>query len=208
MRQFTTLLLTVFLLVTTAAWAQQPLDSGESSLLVRLSYERSPLHPDGIQRICISVLNDGNYRIVSLTNGANLPVRLKGKMGDDPLLQLKRLLALRELRSVSPNSADIIRDHAEKFAAEISRVDFPPTFKLLDTPTGHPQTLPGPPRRVQWLNADDESPFPVPIAKLIDWMERFKAENAENFDYSEFSNVCPSVGLSLVQPSVAANGPH
>lgn len=205
MRQWITFLFTVFLLVTAAVWAQQPSGSANSELLVRLSYERSPLHPEGVQRICLSILNDGNYRVVSLTTASRDPIRLKGKMADDQLLRLKRMLAGRELRSVSPNSADIIRDHAEKFAAEISRIDFPPTFKLLDTPTGHPRTPPGPPRRLHWLNADDENPFPVPISKLIDWMERFKPKNAENFDYSEFSDVCPSVGLSLVQPSVATN---
>ena len=204
MRQCTTFVLS-FLLLATASWAQQTFDAADSGLLVRLSYERSPLHPEGIQQICLSVLNDGNYRIVSLTNDANVPVRLKGKMADDQLLQLKRMLAGQELRSLSPNNVGMIRDHAETFAAEISRIEFSPTFKLLETPAGNPSTPPARPRRMQWLNADDESPFPSPISGLIDWMERFKPKNAENFDYSEFSDVCPSVGLSLVQPSVATN---
>ena len=193
------LLLVVFL--ATVAWAQQRYRSEDPDLLVRLSYERSPSR----QRICISVSQDGDYRIASSGNALPDPIRLKGKMDDDQLLRLKKMLAGSALRSLPPSNPGMIRDHAENFRAEISRIEFPPAFKLQSTPSGRPRSAPGPLRRLQWLNADDENPFPAPIAKLVDWMESFKPKNAKPFDYSEFSDVCPSVGLSFVQPSIAAN---
>jgi hypothetical protein len=201
MRQFTKLLFTAFLLATAVAWAQEPYHSPDPDLLVRLSYERWPG-----QKICVSVSQDGEYHIVAPSYKSVDPVQLKGKLTDDQLLQLKKMLTAPAFRSLSPNEAGVIRDHSENFRAEIWRVEMPPAFRLLDTPTGHPRTPPGPPRQMHWLNPDDESPFPTPIGKLIDWMESFKPKNAKPFDDSEFSlDVCPSVGFSLVQPSVATN---
>jgi hypothetical protein len=202
MRQSTKLLFTAFLLVAAVTWCQQPYQALGPDLLVRLSYEQR--WPD--QKTCISVSQDGEYRIIAPSYTTAGTVHLKGKLTDDQLLRLKKMLTARELRSMSPNDAGMIRDHAENFRAEIWRVEMPPAFKLLDTPTGHPRTPPGPPQRMHWLNADDASPFPAPIAKLIDWMQDFRPKNAERFDDSGFrEDVCPSVGLSLVQPSVATN---
>jgi hypothetical protein len=200
MRRYSKLLLLVMFLGT-IAWAQQRYRSDDPDLLVRLSYERSPSQ----QRICISVSEDGDYRIASSGKALPDPIRLKGKMDDDQLLRLKKMLAGSALRSLPPNNPGMIRDHAENFTAEISRIESAPAFKLESTPSGRPRSDPGPPRRLQWLNGDDEAPFPPPIAKLVDWMETFKPKNAKPFDYSEFSDVCPSVGLSFVQPSIAAN---
>ena len=201
------LLLTAFLLVTAIAWAQGPylavdpdlrMRLSDPDLLVRLSYERWPG-----QQTCISVFQDGDYRIITPSNTTGDRLRLKGKMADDQLLRLKKMLAAPGFRSLSSNAAGMIRDHAENFRAEVSRVE--PSEG--DKTQVHPRSLPPPPRRLHWLNADDESPFPAPIAKLVDWMENFKAKNAKPFDDREFrEDVCPSVGLSLVQPSVAANG--
>ncbi len=201
MRLAAKLLLITFLLGNISVSAQQRSHSVDPDLLVRLSYQRSPFQ----QQICISVSQDGNYRSVSLSNALPDPIRLKGKMDDDQLLRLKKMLAGSALRSLPPNNPGMIRDHAENFTAEISRIEFPPAFKLESTPSGRPRSDPGPPRRLQWLNGDDGAPFPPPIAKLVDWMENFKPKNAKLFDYSEFSDVCPSVGLSFVQPSMAAN---
>ncbi|HTT23504.1 MAG TPA: hypothetical protein VMG82_31540 [Candidatus Sulfotelmatobacter sp.] len=198
MRQSTKTLFTVLLLATGVTWAQVP--SLDSDLLVRLSYERWPG-----QQICISVSQAGDYRIVSPSHITTDPVLLKGKMADNPLLHLKKLLAAHAFRSIPANHAGMIRDHAENFRAEVWRVEMPPAFRLLDVPTGHPRTPPGPPRRMHWLNADDESPFPAPIARLIEWMENFKPKNAKPSDNTDFSDVCPSVGLSYVQPSVASS---
>jgi hypothetical protein len=192
----------VSLLVTAIAWAQGPNQALDPDLLVRLSYERWPG-----QQICISVSPDGGYHIISPSKTAVGPVRLKGKMADDQLLRLKKMLAAPAFRSLSSNHAGMIRNHAENFRAEVSQVELQPAFQFEGNKSAvHPRSLPA--RRLHWLNADDESPFPAPIAKLVDWMENFKPKNAKPFDYSEFpEDVCPSVGLSLVQPSVAAKGP-
>ena len=207
MRPRMKLLVTAFVLVTAIAWAQGPylavdpdlrMRLSDPDLLVRLSYERWPG-----QQTCISVFQDGDYRIITPSNTTGDRLRLKGKMADDQLLRLKKMLAAPGFRSLSSNAAGMIRDHAENFRAEVSRVE---QFEG-DKTQVHPGTLPPPPRRLHWLNADDESPFPAPIAKLVDWMENFKAKNAKPFDDREFrEDVCPSVGLSLVQPSVATNG--
>lgn len=212
MRPRMMLLLMAFLLVTAVAWAQGPdqavdpdllIRFSDPDLLVRLSYERWPR-----QQACISVSQDGDYRILSPSNTSGDRLRLKGKMADDQLLRLKKMLGAPAFRSLSSNHAGMIRDHAENFRAEVSRVELQPAFQFEGNKSSvHPRSLPAPPRRLHWLNADDESPFPAPIAQLVDWMENFKPKGAKPFDYWEFpEDVCPSVGFSLVQPAVAANG--
>jgi hypothetical protein len=129
-------------------------------------------------------------------------------MADDQLLRLKKVLGAPGFRSLSSNDAGMIRSHAENFRAEVSRGELQPAFQFEDGKSRvRPGFLPAPPRRLHWLNADDESPFPAPIAKVVDWMKNFKPKNAKPFDAWEFpQDVCPSIGFSLVQPSVAANG--
>jgi hypothetical protein len=75
MRLAAKLLLITFLLGNINVWAQQRYHSVDPDLLVRLSYQRSPFQ----QQICISVSQDGNYRIVPLSNALPDPIRLKGK---------------------------------------------------------------------------------------------------------------------------------
>jgi hypothetical protein len=198
MRQSMKLFLGAFLLATAVAWSQEPYHTLNPDLLVRLSYESG--WPG--QQICISVSQDGDYRIV--VPGRVDTVRLHGKMSEDQLLSLKNMLTAPGFRSLSPNDASMIRNHAENFRAEIWRVEMPPAFKLLDAPAAQLRTPPAPPRQMHWLNADDENPFPAPIAKIVDWMQNFKPKNAKPLD-SSFGDICPFVGYSLVQPSVATN---
>lgn len=207
MRLLTSLFFAAFLLATAIAWAQGP--SQDPDLLARLSYQQSPFQSDvASHKMCISVFQDGNYRMVSSSRGgADGPILLKGKMSSNQLRALKRLLTAPAFRSLSGNDAGMIRDHAERFMAEISRIEIQPVFQLEDNNSEKQlRSLPAPPRRLQWLNTDDKTPFPVAIANVIDWMKQLKPKNARMFDYSEFPEVCPSVGLSLVQPSVATNG--
>lgn len=200
MRQFTVLAIAAFAALSTASFAQQGMQSADPDLLVRVSYASSY----GVQ-ICASITQDGDYRILSLRNSLTNPVLLKGKMYADQLLRLKKTLAELERRPLLPSEADIIRNHAERFAAEISKIEFPSKFKLLDAPVAQPQTPPGSPHRVQWLNPDNQNPFPAPIAKLVDWMRSFQNANGESWDKLAIDNICPSVGLSYVQPSIATN---
>jgi hypothetical protein len=60
-------------------------------------------------------------------------------------------------------------------------------------------------QRLQWLNADGENPFPDSVTKVVIWLKHFEPTDAKLFEYTEFPDVCPSGGLRLLQPSVAAN---
>ena len=200
MRQRTVFSIAVFLAASSLSFAQQRERLTDPDLLVRVSYASSY----GVQ-ICASISQDGDFQIVSLQDSRTNPALLKGKMADDQLLKLKKTLAGLEKRPLLTSKADIIRSHAERFAAEISKIEFPSKFKLLDEPIARPTMPPGSPHRVQWLNPDNQNPFPAPIAKLIDWMRGINSKDAEPSDSSQFWAICPSVGLSYVQPSIATN---
>jgi len=201
-------LLFLALIVGTVAQAQEPFWPPETDMLARFSYQSSPVQTNGPRQICMSVSQDGDYRMVSSAKtGVDGPILWEGKMSQGQLLTLKRLLTTPAFRSLSGNDAGIIRNHAESFVAEISRVEIRATFQLEgENASVRPRSLPGPPRRLQWLNADDEHPFPRPLAKIVDWMTNFQPKHAKPLDYSEFTRVCPSVGLKFVQPSIASNG--
>ena len=144
-------------------------------------------------QICLAVALDGSYRMVrSTAETYDGPQRLQGKLSKKELQQLEARLATPGFRSLGSNHAGLIRQNAEDFAAEISM-------------PGNNGEAADRTRRLQWLNADDESPFPAAIEKLISWMKSFQPKDARSFTYAEFPNVCPSIGLSFVQPSVAAN---
>jgi len=197
------LLLVTLLLGTLTVWAQERYHSVDPDLLARLSYQRSLLSDQGFQHTCIAISRTGTFRMVSWTDRK---IGFEGKLATNQLDQLKKLLAARGLQSSLENEIGIIRDHSESFMAEISRIEITPKFQLQSTiPSGLPRSAPATPRRVQWLNADDLNPFPVPMARVIDWMRTFELGQAKPVDDLEFSEVCPSVGLSFVQPSVATN---
>jgi hypothetical protein len=205
MRHYPKLLLLVVALGT-AVWAQEPYHSDDPDWLARLSYKRSPIPGQDIRQICIAVSQEGNYRMLSLRDDSRGPTRSQGKMSKDQLLELKKLLIAPAFRSLPGNHGGVIRNYSENFMAEISRVELPVAFQLDEPkPSGPPRSKPGPPRWVQWLNPDDQSPFPASIAQIVDWLKNFKPQNASQLGDSDISNVCPSVGFSLVQPSVATN---
>ena len=43
------------------------------------------------------------------------------------------------------------------------------------------------------------------MAKIIRWMKAFETKNPKQLEDPELANVCPSVGLSFVEPSMATN---
>ena len=144
-------------------------------------------------QICLAVALDGSYRMVrSTTETYDGPQRLQGKLSKKEFRQLEARLAAPNFRSLGSNHAGLIRQNAEDFAAEISM-------------PGNSGEAADRTQRLQWLNADDQSPFPAAIQKLVSWMKSFQPKDARSFTYAEFPNVCPSIGLSFVQPSVAAN---
>ncbi|SPE34303.1 exported hypothetical protein [Acidobacteriia bacterium SbA2] len=192
-------LLTVSLLLISFGLSAQQTDHYDSALLARLSYERSAVvHGEGVQHVCVAVARDGGYRIVrSMDDGQT--TRLRGKMPKERLQQLTKLLASPEFRAVSGEHSGLIRQDAESFAAEI----IPGSTR--DHADGARQWLERDVWRLQWLNADGESPFPVPVAKVVDWLQQFQPVGGKTFSYAEFPDVCPSSGLRLLQPTVAGN---
>jgi hypothetical protein len=92
----------------------------------------------------------------------------------------------------------LIRQDAESFAAEIPGA-------ARDHADGTRQWIERDAWRLQWLNADGESPFPVSVAKVVDWLQQFQPKDGKSFLYAEFPDVCPSSGLRLLQPTVAGN---
>lgn len=197
--------LLILFLATAASWAQERYHADDSNLLARLSYDLSPYHSDGIYRMCIAVYVNGEYRMLSPRETSNGLLELKGTMSKDQLEQLKGLLSARAFRSLSENHGGIIRSDAETFTAELWRQEVIPAFQL--QPPGPSASAPSasvPYRRIHWLNADGQSPFPEAMSKVIEWMKNFKASGAQRVESPDRTEACPSVGLSLVQPSVAA----
>lgn len=200
MRPYTKSCLTAVVLLTSVGlWAQEVYHADDTDLLARLSYGNSPVvHREDVRQVCIAVSRDGEYRIMrSLTTGEMQ--RLRGKMATEQIEQLKKLLGSADFRTLSGTHGGLIRQEAESFGAEIPAATQLPGGIPLESaiPRAH---------RLQWLNPDGESPFPAPVAKVVDWLKHFEPKDAKAFEYAEYPDVCPSGGLRLIQPSVAENG--
>jgi len=188
-------------LVSIGAWAQ---DSGKSEpphLVARLSYESSGTFPlEGVRHVCLTVSSDGSYRMVR-SAGVLPTVRLRGKMGNEQLQTLIKLLGAEKFRSLSGDyGGGLIRRQAETFIAE----------NLLAAKPAHPgipQDSGPQAKRVQGLNADGTNPFPDSVAIVVDWLGQFQPKDGKTFEYSDFPDVCPSGGLRLLQPTIAVNRP-
>lgn len=123
--------------------------------------------------------------------------RVQGKISPEQFEQLKKALDPPEFRGQSGNPDGLIRWEFESLAAEIPlgdrwRVDG--VRKWLDHEAW----------RLQWLNADGESPFPTSVARVVNWLKHFEPKDGKTFTYVEYPDICPSSGgLRLLQPSVA-----
>ena len=193
------LLTSAISLVASSAIAQERYQPPDPNLMARFSYDNSSVvvRQGDLHHVCVAVSRDGDYRIVrSLDNG--LIQRLHGKMPEEGFRQLINLLEATELRNLSGYHGGLIRQDAESFAAEILFGD-----------RGHEDRAPNRPEheawRLQWLNPDGTSPFPVSVSKLIDWLRRFQPNDGKSFDYADYPDVCPAGGLRLLQPAIAEN---
>lgn len=182
-------LLAPVVLFSLAVCAQETYKPAEANLLARLSYDSSIIQgQDEVRHVCLAVSANGDYRIERRLLSGQIQ-RLHGKVPQEQFEQLKKLLESADFRNISGNHGGVIFQDSESFMAELP--------------------LPGDGRdrakRVQWLDADGGSPFPKPISKVVGWMQRFDPKDGKMFDYAEFPTTCPSVGMRLLQPSVATN---
>jgi hypothetical protein len=194
-----TLLIAAILLAASVSIAQEATPSADAVLMARLSYDNSGFaQPGSVMHVCFAVSKDGGYRMVrSLDDGHTQ--RLHGNMPKEEFRQLSNLLEAGDFRNLSGNGGGLVRQEAETFAAEIAVGG-----RWHDDGHGTKWLEPESWRR-RWLNADGETPFPSPVAKMVDWLKRFEPKNAKRFENTEFADVCPSGGLSLVQPSISEN---
>ena len=124
--------------------------------------------------------------------------RLHGKMPKEEFRRLTNLLDAAELRNLSGYHGGLIRRDAESFAAEIP-------LREGWHEDGAGNWIEHEAWRLQWVNPGGESPFPVPVSKLVDWLRRFEPNDGKSFDYADYPDVCPTGGLRLLQPAIAEN---
>src|ERR1700691_355188 len=92
-------------LVSFSLWAQEAYQPPDPDLLARFSYQ-------GAQHICVAVSRGGDYRLVrSLDNGQTL--RLHGKIREEQLQQLRKLISDPHFRTLSGNHGGLIRQESE-----------------------------------------------------------------------------------------------
>jgi hypothetical protein len=187
-----TLLAAAILFVASGSIAQELNHSTDAELMARLSYDNSGVVQRGdVRHECVAVSQSGDYRIVrTLDDGQTW--RLHGKMAKEEFRQLIELLRADDFRNLPGNHGGLVREEAERFAAEIP---------LGDRSHGDENKT----WRLAWLNADGENPFPASVSKLVDWLQRFQPKDGKSFEYADYPDVCPAVGLRLLQPSVAEN---
>jgi hypothetical protein len=174
------------ILLASPLWSQEVHHTDNANLLARFSYDNSSTQQENAdRRICMAVSRAGDYRILRLHDDGETVLR-EGKMQDEQFKQLQDLLSASDFRVLSGSHGGVIRSEAESFSAEISR--------------GGDKA-----QRVQLLNADGGNPFPGSVKKIVDWLEHFQVKNGNSLDYAESADVCPPVGLRLLQPSVATN---
>ena len=197
-------LLALLLLSPALAAAQLETESHRDHVFARLSYsesgvfrsqrqspaDKSPqdfsIQTDAV-RLCISVAQNRTYRVVMTLNGKLQ--HLQGKMPDEQFQRLRNLLSATDFRSLSGSHGGMLLQRAETFGAEVAQ--------SYAAGTGS--------QRLQWLNPDGANPFPQPVSRVVAWLKSFKPAGATSFVESEISNVCPTFGVRLLEPAVAAN---
>lgn len=179
-----TSLLSTFALLAAALSAQDAAHPSRGNLLARLSYNSTLAKHELNRNVCVAVWEDGSYRAMLPFDNEQM-TRLKGKLPQEQLQQLKSLLGDREFQSLSGNHGGLIRNESANFRAEVPRADNV--------------------QRVQWLQSDEGTPFPVAVSNVVEWLQHFQPSDSERFDEAEYRDICPSGGLRYVQPTVAAN---
>lgn len=208
MRSCARMLLTLsFLVIPFGAYGQESAKPQKSDVLARLSYRSSAVvvQREGVSQVCVAISREGEYRMIRQTS--NRPIqRVHGTLSKEQFEQVSKLLDSPKFQALSGNHGGLIRQDAESFTAEIPVAITPQTKEkdedggmiFVPNETQHS-------RRLHWLNADGENPFPDSVLKIIGWMRSFQPKDAKEFEYAEFPDVCPSGELRLIQPTVADN---
>ena len=166
--------------------------------LARLAFDTTAATQRGdLRHVCVSITRDGEYQMIRTTS--DKPTQyLRGQMSKDQFNALKKLLSSKKFRSLSGNLGGLIRQDSESFRAEMP-------VSLKKRADGTYILPPTEAWRLEWLNPDDAAPFPDSILRVVNWLHTFEPKGGQEFSYTEFSQVCPSGGMRLVQPSVADN---
>jgi hypothetical protein len=180
------------LLASTFVWGQQPQTSDPTSLLVRMSFASSwvPSGFGSFPQICFSVDRSGHYEMRRMTMKGNAEFvdgtphteLLHGALPSNELKKLQTLLQDPEFRNLPKSSGSILLRGAETFVAEVPRASGAQRVVVSDT--------------------DGENPFPPSAQRVINWLQRFKAEGAVPLDVSAL-DICPSGALQPVKPDTA-----
>ena len=169
-------------------------------ILARLAYDTTAVTSrENVRHVCLSITNEGEYRIIRST--LYTPTQyLHGRMSKDQFQDLKNLLSSKEFRSQRGNIG-LIRQESESFGAEMP-VHLSEIKKRADGTYALP---PSEAWRLEWINADETAPFPESVGKVVNWLQNFQPNDAKEFSYAEFPDVCPFGVLRLLQPSIADN---
>ncbi len=204
MRRFSQLLWFVSILsVPLSLHSQQAEITIDPGIFARLEYATSAATMrHEVRHVCLAISNDGEYQIVRST--VDQPTQyLRGQMSKEQSEHLKGLLSSKEFRSQKGIFGSLILQDSESFRAEMPI----PLKKRADGTYIIPES--GVPEdyawHLEWLNADGGAPFPASIDKVVHFLRSFEPKDGEEFDYTEFSQVCPSGSLRRVQPSIAEN---
>jgi len=191
----------LLLLASTLVWGQQPQINQRTSLLVRMSFTSSwvPQGFGSFPQICFSIDRTGHYEMRRLTMkvsteppkgspddklilGTPYTELLQGTLPASELEKLQKLLADPEFLKLAASAPNILRKGADTFVAEVPR-------------EGYVQ-------RIVISDADGENPFPRSANRIVNWLQRFKAEGAKPLDVSA-EDICPSAALQPINPATA-----
>ena len=185
-------LIALVLLASTFVWGQQPQIGGPASLLARMSFTSSwvPSGFGSFPQICFSVDRSGHYEMRRMTMKGNAEFvegtphteLLQGTLPPRELKKLEMMLHDPEFRTLPKSGGGILLKGAETFVAEVPRASGAQRVVVSDT--------------------DRENPFPPSAQRIVNWLQRFKAEGAEPLDVSAL-DICPSGALQPVKPDTA-----
>jgi hypothetical protein len=191
------ILITSCLVTSALAWGQNAQVNESSSAFVRVSLTSYILGDSGSYRkICFSFDRTGHYELARVTmklttkrsqgspvyNGSSSGPRhtelVQGSMFAGDLQKLEKLLADSDFMKVTASTPEItaLQKGAEDFVAEVPRENGM--------------------QRVVMRDADGENPFPRSVQEIVNWLQHFKAENAEPLNV--LGEICPKDAWSDV----------